>query len=113
MNTIQCFQVYDYGSMPFVALRLVRQWEEAGEIHNLTRWRERIIEESRLFPEKPISMMTARRLTEALIERGFVTTRKINGKSYSPHLTEKGWRRSELVRGKWRQFLFLGVLSCS
>jgi hypothetical protein len=92
-------QIYSSRQLRFLALKVVREWQEQDEIHTLTDWRDRIRELSGLLPTKQISMMTARRLTEALIENGYVFIEAINGKSRVPHLTEKGSRTSE--PGRW------------
>jgi hypothetical protein len=98
-------QTYASGALRLLALRIVSEWDEKEEIHKLTDWRKRIIEESAQLPEKPVSMMTARRLTDGLIESGYVEAERIDGRSDAPHLTEKGCRASEPVRGKWRRMI--------
>jgi len=100
-------QSYADGVLVHRVLRARAANEAEGHRPILTKWRQEIIEVSKDGVTKPVSLMTARRMSEALIEQGYVRLEPLNKKSKLVLLTDKGWEASELVRGKWSRYIHL------
>jgi hypothetical protein len=90
-------------------LRVRAAGERAGHTPILTEWRKEIIEVSSEGGKQPVSVMTARRMSEALVKRGYVRLEPLNKKSKLVVLTQKGWKASEPGRGKWSRYIDIWV----
>ncbi len=100
-------QSYRDGLLVHQILRLRAAREREGHRPILTEWHKEIIEVSSEGVTKPLSLMTARRMSEALVDQGYVRLEPLNKKSKLVLLTEKGWSASELVRGRWGRYIDL------
>lgn len=98
------------GVLVHLVLRRRVQGEADGDVPIKTEWWREIIEVSTGRITKPVSLSTARRMSEALIEQGYVRLEPLNKKSDLVYLTPRGQKAAELVKGKWGRFINLHPL---
>jgi predicted transcriptional regulator len=98
-------RVYDSAILRFLVLKARREAEDRGDPPLiLTRWREEIVAVSRRMYGGPVSFKTAQRLSDSLLDSGYVRLEKLDGKRKAICLTEKG-RRLAVPIGRFSRFV--------
>jgi hypothetical protein len=111
-------RTYRDAVLPYRVLQGLRAAEEAGlGAATLTKWRQEIVNISELHSINmsevyaPVSVTTAKRLSNNLIKFGYVQTEKIDGKRKAVLLTSKGLRWSMPARGRWSRSIVFPSMS--